>query len=106
MKTDPMLPSERILRAVSETELKDQQLFEELASYVNGLIQTDFEQLVRILYRMDVSEPKLKQLLKDHPEEDAGKLIASMMIERQAQKIRTRKMFEEGDAGESAEERW
>lgn len=106
MKPDQMLPPERILQARSETELRGQQLFDELASYVNGLIQTDFEQLVRILYRMDVSEPKLKQLLKEHPEDDAGKLIASMMIERQVQKIQTRKMFEKGEADESGEERW
>ena len=106
MKPDPMLPPERILRAVSEAELKDQKLFQELADYVNGLIQADFEHLVRILYRMDVSEWKLKQMLKEHPDEDAGKLIASMMIGRQVEKIRTRQQFkdEEDDAG--GEERW
>lgn len=106
MKPDQLLPPERILQARSEVELRGQQLFDELATYVNGLIQTDFEQLVRILYRMDVSEPKLKQLLKEHPEDDAGKLIASMMIERQVQKIQTRKMFEKGEGDESGEERW
>lgn len=106
MKPDQLLPPERILQALSEVELRDQQLFDELASYVNRLIQTDFEQLVRILYRMDVSEPKLKQLLKEHPEDDAGKLIASMMIERQAQKIQTRKIFEKREGDESGEERW
>ncbi|HRF27210.1 MAG TPA: hypothetical protein PKW54_07705 [Ferruginibacter sp.] len=106
MKPDHMLPPERILQARSEVELRDQQLFDELATYVNGLIQTDFEQLVRILYRMDVSEPKLKQLLKEHPEDDAGKLIASMMIERQVQKIQTRKMFNNEEPNTFNEERW
>jgi hypothetical protein len=55
-------------------------MIRELASKVNSLLTTDFEKLIFILYRMDVSEIKLKQLLKDHPDEDAGNLIAELMI--------------------------
>lgn len=55
---------------------------EELAREMNDLIQHDFAALVQILYRMDVSEQKLKNVLADHPQEDAGKLIAALIIER------------------------
>ena len=59
-----------------------------------------------MLYRIDVSEQKLKMLLQTNPNEDAAKLIASLIIERQIQKIELRKkMKEEGDA-ETNEERW
>ena len=106
MSQVPVLPPDRLFQAKTETELSDDQLFHELAAYINSLIQTDFEQLVRILYRMDVSEPKLKQLLREHPDEDAGKLIASLMVERQHQKIQTRKMFRDAEDDDDGEERW
>ena len=106
MSQVPVLPPDRLFLAKTETELRDDQLFHELAAYINSLIQTDFEQLVRILYRMDVSEPKLKQLLRENPDEDAGKLIARLMVERQHQKIQTRKMFRDAEDDDGGEERW
>ena len=61
-----------------------------LAGYINDLIKNDFQKLVRYLYRIDVSEPKLKSLLHQNPQEDAGNIIAALIIERQEQKIKTR----------------
>jgi hypothetical protein len=63
----------------------------ELAGRINELLNSDFSKLISVLYRMDVSEAKLKQLLKENPETDAGLLIADLMIERQLQKIKTRR---------------
>ena len=63
----------------------------QLAQRINELLNSDFSKLISLLYRMDVSEAKLKQLLKDNPETDAGLLIADLMIERQLQKIKTRR---------------
>ena len=65
----------------------------QLGAYINQLIQNDFEKLISLLYRIDVSEPKLKQLLKQNPQEEAGKIIAALIIERQLQKIQTRRHF-------------
>jgi len=62
-----------------------------LADKINELIQHDFQRLISILYRMDISETKLKLLLKEYPDNDAGSIIAGMMIERQEQKIKSRK---------------
>ncbi len=62
----------------------------QLAKYINHLIQVNFEKLLTLLYRIDVSESKLKELLQEHPGEDAGKIIASLIIERQMQKIKLR----------------
>ena len=62
-----------------------------LATYINTLIKNDFEKLITYLYRIDVSEAKLKSLLQQSPQEDAGNIIASLIIERQEQKIKTRR---------------
>lgn len=78
---------------------------EELAEKINALLLADFGKLINILYRMDVSEAKLKQLLKDNPNEDAGKIIALLMIERQAEKIKSREQFGKRD-DVSEDEKW
>jgi hypothetical protein len=62
-----------------------------LVKRLNELILTDFQKLVNILYRLDVSESKLKQLLKENKEQDAGKIIAELIIERQIQKMKTKR---------------
>jgi len=66
---------------------------QELAATINRLIQTDFNGLVNILYRLDVSEARLKQVLAQEADTNAGELIASLMVERQLEKINTRNLF-------------
>lgn len=73
---------------ISITELKNK-----LSSYIHHLINNDFNKLVSILYRIDVSEQKLRQLLEGNPLEDAGTIIAELIIERQQQKLQSRKLF-------------
>jgi hypothetical protein len=75
-------------------ENPDKQL---LADKINELIHHDFQRLIAILYRIDISETKLKLLLKDNPNSDAGLIIADMMIERQGQKIKSRKETKSND---------
>ena len=64
-----------------------------LASRINELISTNFEKLVQILYRLDISEKKLKEMLKTSPEENAGSIIAILIWDRQMEKITLRKKF-------------
>ncbi|MCW3093788.1 MAG: hypothetical protein JWP81_4857 [Ferruginibacter sp.] len=87
--------------AISLDELQAQ-----LATYINQLIQTDFQKLIMLLYRIDVSEPKLKTILHQQPQEDAGKIIATLIIERQLQKIKTRQQFGRRDDHFTEEEKW
>ena len=87
-------------------EISMDELQIQLSSYINQLIQTDFKKLIVLLYRIDVSEPKLKQLLQQHLEEDAGKIIAALIIERQLQKIKTRQQFGQQDDNFTEEEKW
>jgi len=61
-----------------------------LADHVNYLITHDLNKLMRILYRVDVSEKTLKTNLQDE-EKDPATIIADMILERQLQKIQTKK---------------
>lgn len=82
------------------------ELQEALAAYCNELIKTGFEKLVSLLYRIDVSEAKLKSLLQQSPGTDAGELIARLIIERQQQKLKTRRDFSRRANDIDEEEKW
>jgi hypothetical protein len=64
-----------------------------LAERLNALILSDFNALLSILYRVDVNEARLRELLKANEGENAGKIMARLIIERQGQKMQTRKEF-------------
>ena len=68
-------------------------LFALLKEEVNNLINEDFGKLVQILYRIDVPEKRLRQLLIDNPTTDAADTIAKLIMERQVQKGRSRSQF-------------
>jgi hypothetical protein len=78
----------------------------ELATYINNLIKNDFDKLIAYLYRIDVNEEKLKSLLQQKPDEDAGNIIATLIIERQQQKIKSRQLFSQKDNSFDEEEKW
>jgi hypothetical protein len=77
-----------------------------LAAHIDDLINHNFEQLVSLLYRIDVNESKLKSLLQENKNADAGNLIAELIIERQLQKIKTRSEFSKNKDEDSVEEKW
>lgn len=76
-----------------------------LAGYINQLIKNDFDKLITYLYRIDVNEQKLKILLQQNPQENAGNIIAALIIERQQQKIKTRELFSQRDNDFDEEEK-
>ncbi len=75
----------------SMKELKDI-----LADHINYLINNDFDKLLRVLYKVDVSEKILKINLQKQ-KRDAGTVIAEMIIERQLRKIKTKDQFKSKD---------
>ncbi len=68
-----------------------EELKEKLAAHINFLINNHFDKLIFYLYRIDVSESKLKNLLAQNEGNKASAIIADLIIERQLQKIETRK---------------
>jgi hypothetical protein len=104
------MKDEQVLEEVSkelEVTVKDHTLTKQaLIEKINDLITTDFQKLVSILYRMDVSEPKLKQLLNENVGTNAALIITDLMIERQEQKIISRQQFRKKDENISDDEKW
>jgi hypothetical protein len=82
------------------------ELLEKLTARINDLIDRNIDRLLSLLYTIDISEKKLKTLLQANAGEDAGRIIARLIIERQLQKIKTRKEFKPGEASGPDEERW
>ena len=85
--------------------------FEEFRKHIiqriNDWINNDFEHLLFMLYRIDVHEDKVRKLMQEHKGENAAEVIADLIIERQKQKIETRKLFHmEKPADISEEESW
>jgi hypothetical protein len=66
---------------------------DQLGVFVNQLIEKDFSRLVQLLYRLDVSEIKLRKVLDEGTGGDAGALIAQLILERIAQSRKTKEMF-------------
>ena len=89
------------LNASLEITLPDniplEELKQKLSLHINHLINHDFEKLVSLLYRIDVNENKIRQLLKQKEGENAAGLIADLIIERQLQKIESRKKSSTND---------
>lgn len=78
-----------------------------IADHVNLLISNNFNKLISILYRLDINESKLKKLLADSRDEDAGMIIADLIIERQKQKLISRERFQKkGENNIDENEKW
>lgn len=91
-----------LLQQVDRSNTSSQHLLEELINKINQLIVADFEKLVQLLYRVDVDEAKLKRLLQENAGEDAARVIALLLIERQQKKLNSKNEPPPIDPGEEA----
>jgi len=71
--------------------LTEDDLLKELTRAIEYLIDKDFEKLMQILYRIDVSETKVKQAFG--LEQDVAEQIAKLIMEREQQKVVTRARY-------------
>lgn len=83
-----------------------EQLESLLATKLETMINQDFQQFVLLLYKIDVSENKIRQVLIDDTSAEVYKKIAALLIERQQQKIISRKTFTRPASNDDDEERW
>jgi hypothetical protein len=67
-----------------------------LTEKLKFLLDEKFDILVNILYRIDISEKKLSQLFSGKNRDSIPASLADLIIERQLQKIRLRKLYNEG----------
>ncbi|MBK7108665.1 MAG: hypothetical protein IPH61_05800 [Bacteroidetes bacterium] len=73
--------------------ITEEQALHALTQIIIFLIDTNFEKLLWILYRIDVNEAKLKRVLKENSPVDAPSIIAQMIIDREKQKEKYKSEF-------------
>jgi hypothetical protein len=89
-----------------QSKITEDDLAALLGTRINELIRKDLSHLIAILYRIDVDEKKIREMLVSHPGTDAGLIIAHLVIERQKQKIKTRELFKPRVDDVDEEEKW
>lgn len=80
-------------------------LHKALSERINFLLTANLPLVLSSLYRLDVSEKKLKEALANETGTPASDLMATMIIERQLEKIASRKTFRT-DTSIPEDEKW
>lgn len=82
----------KYLGLVQKEELTYQKVFSLVKKVVDDLLASDFQRLLHLLYRIDVSESRLKKTLAQS-QDDPSIIITELIIERELQKVATRKKY-------------
>ena len=99
---------------IAEVEVNDvdtgyEALVEKVEWMINYLIDKDIDRLFWMLYRIDVSEQKVRATLDYTGPDNAARSLAELVIEREVQKAITRANFKDKSFNsqiEDDEERW
>jgi len=93
----PEQPQAAMIRMVSDIfhlQPGDEKAFaKRLAAAINVLAANDMNSLLQLLYRLDVSEKKIREVLDVPSGLTAGELIAPLIMERELQKAEARNAF-------------
>ena len=81
------------LQEVGNGNYSYDQLLEKLTPIINNLLDRDMNSLMSILYRIDVSESKFREVLATSEPHLVGENVARLILDRQIQKIETRKKY-------------
>jgi len=65
----------------------------QLIPVINTLLNRDMNRLLTALYRIDVSEKKVKEILTTGAPEEIAPGIADLIIQRESQKVITRQKY-------------
>jgi len=74
--------------------MDEQALFDMVANEVAYMIEHQIEQLMSMLYRLDVLEPHINHALSPLCSDPANIALAKLILERQAQRIKTKKEYQ------------
>ena len=70
-----------------------EELKSHLSFYIAELLEHNFEKLCSLIYRHDVSEEKFHHALQTGAVEGQAEIVAELVIERELQKVETRKTY-------------
>jgi len=83
------------LRLSGDPDAAYDELMDLLQPVLNNLLNNHYEQLLHVLYRIDIPERKLIGALKSEPEKPQEAVIAHLVIERELKKVVLRHYFRE-----------
>jgi len=87
---------ELILKETSEDLISENEIRLQLISRVKELLEKDFNRFVNSLYRMDINEKKVADILFSKEKALIPERIADIIIERQVQRIKTQILYRDG----------
>lgn len=64
-----------------------------LTARIRELLDKNVERLVSILYRIDVGQKKTDEIFNNPSKDEIAALVADAVIERQLQKVKTRRKY-------------
>ena len=67
--------------------------FEEIKPVMKNLMDSDYQKLYALLYRVDISELQVKKELQANPEKRYEEILTDLCIKRCLQKVVLRKLF-------------
>lgn len=65
----------------------------ELTKAVTHFLDKDLNSLLNILYRIDINETEVRNILTTAPPEEMAKRLAEKILQREIQKVRTRQQY-------------
>lgn len=92
-----------------ETDLQrihSEKFFSQLVEGIQELLNHDIEKLIALLYRIDVSEEKIKSALSSSEAENTATQLAQLILDRMFLKIKTRSQTPDPGPDTTDEERW
>jgi hypothetical protein len=73
----------------------NRELREKVKSVIDHLLQSDFEKLLHIMYRLDIDESLFKAVVSGTYGNDVSGKLADIVLERELKKMETRKRYKD-----------
>ena len=100
IRSDDITQASALIRKDFGIESKDlhnheiiDELHAQLVIVISYLLDKDFNRLLNAVYRIDISEQKLQKALSVDPPNMVAPSIATLILERELQKVETRKKY-------------
>jgi hypothetical protein len=71
-------------------------LKQRLEEVISFMLENEFEKLCNAMYRLDVSERLFNRAINETPKEAIPSVLAELVIEREMQKVKTRRLYKDG----------
>ncbi|MBI1224413.1 MAG: hypothetical protein GC192_04170 [Bacteroidetes bacterium] len=88
-----LIISEFELESLTSESASEEAIFEMLCDRISYLIEHNMEYLMSLLYRNDVLEHKIHDALSPGNPEPANVALANLVMERQRQRMETKKKY-------------